>query len=340
MNYWQIAAGDSERDYSEVFKTFGVMLVGSGNRGDYFNNKDFYKGHRDWRAQVVRFAEKVRIGDMVIVKKPHHRQWEILAVGRITGEYKYSELFEDVEGWDLQHWREVEWVEAPPKTFVDGLSRGAFIRVYNQRAIEQINQIFQAGAPRPAKRLPEIAPKLEDEDLIDRLINNGLRPKDAEDLAQTIARIKRLVRWYSSYGADIKEHETRAFLILPLLFALGWSEQRLKIEWKATDIAFFEKPYERQNKDPKNCVMILESKRFWGGLAYAERQVKRYAKDFPNCRHLIVSDGCCYKLFRRENDKWIYAAYLNILKPRARHPYEEKIGGAQDVFLTLMARTM
>ncbi|GAI08560.1 unnamed protein product, partial [marine sediment metagenome] len=176
------------------------------------------------------------------------------------------------------------------------------------------------------------------EDLINYLINNGLRPKDAEDLAQTIARIRRLVRWYWSYGADIKEHETRAFLILPLLFALGWSEQRLKIEWKATDIAFFEKPYNRQNRDPKNCIMILESKRFWGGLTYAESQVKRYAKNFPNCRHLIVSDGCCYKLFKRQDDEWLYDAYLNILKPRSCHPYEENKGGAQDVFLSLMPK--
>jgi len=73
-------------------------------------------------------------------------------------------------------------------------------------------------------------------------------------------------------------------------------------------IAFFEKPYNWRNKDPKDCIMILESKRFWGGLTYAERQAKRYAKDFPKCRHLIVSDGCCYKLFKRENDEWIYDA--------------------------------
>ena len=103
-------------------------------------------------------------------------------------------------------------------------------------------------------------------------------------------------------------------------------------------IAFFEKHYNWRNKDTKNCIMILESKRFWGGLTYAERQAKRYTKDFTNCRHLIVSDGCCYKLFKRENDEWIYDAYLNILRPKARHSYEENKGGAQDVFLTLMAK--
>ncbi|MBA7681489.1 hypothetical protein ES703_89828 [subsurface metagenome] len=262
----------------------------------------------------------------------------MLAVGKVMGEYQYLSVFDDVEGWDLQHCRKVSWFLPKEKMIILGLTRGTFNRIYKQAVKQQISQVFQSGSKISVERLPEVASELSDENLISHLIDNGLRPKDAEDLAQTIARIRRLVRWYWSHGADIKEHETRTFLILPLLFALGWSEQRLKIEWKATDIAFFEKPYTRQNKDAKNCIMILESKRFWGGLTYAERQVKRYAKDFPNCLHLIVSDGCCYKLFKRENDKWLYNAYLNILKPRSRHPYEKNIGGAQDVFLSLMLK--
>lgn len=338
MNYWQVAAGDGERDYSKVFKKFGVMLVGPGDPGDYFENKDTYKKYR-WGRQVKAFAKEARDGDVVVLKRPSKKQWKVLAVGKIKGEYQYLPIFDDVEGWDLQHCREVEWFKPKDnKIVISGLARGTFRRIYNEEAIQKISQVFQRGSKISPEPLPEIASKLSDEDLISHLINNGLRPKDAEDLAQTITRIRRLARWYWDYGANIKEHETRAFLILPLLFALGWSEQRLKIEWKSTDIAFFEKPYNRQNKDAKNCIMILESKRFWGGLTYAEGQAKKYAKDFPNCRHLIVSDGCCYKLFKRENDEWIYNAYLNILKPRSRHPYEEKKGGAQEVFLSLMAK--
>jgi len=33
--------------------------------------------------------------------------------------------------------------------------------------------------------------------------------------------------------ADIREHETRTFLVIPLLLALGWAEQQLKIEMPA-----------------------------------------------------------------------------------------------------------
>ena len=337
MNYWQVAAGDGERDYSEVFTKFGVMLVGPGNPGDYFEKKDSYRKHR-WGSPVKAFAEQVREGDVVVLKRPSRKQWKVLAVGKVRGEYQYLPVFDDVEGWDLQHCRRVEWVLPKDTVSVSGLTRGTFNRVWKGAVKEQVSQTLNSGTPISSRPLPKIAPELSDEELINHLIINGLRPKDAEDLTQTIAHIRRLVRWYWSHGADVKEHETRAFLILPLLFALGWSEQRLKIEWKATDIAFFENPYNRQNRDPKNCIMIFESKRFWGGLTYAESQAKRYAKDFPNCRHLIVSDGCIYKLFQRQDDEWIESAYLNILKPRSRHPYEEDKGGAQDVFLTLMGK--
>jgi len=336
MNYWQVAAGDGERDYSGVFIRFGVMLVGPGNPGDYFEKKDTYKKHR-WGSPVKAFAEQVRDGDVVVLKRPSKKQWQVLAVGKVKGEYQYLPIFDDVEGWDLQHCRIVEWFLHKDKKVISGLARGTFSKIWKPAVTEQIKQALDSGKPISSQSLPEVAAKLSDEDLISHLINNGLRPKDAEDLAQTIARIRRLVRWYWSYGADIKEHETRAFLILPLLFALGWSEQKIKIEWKATDIAFFEKLYSRK-RNLNNCIMILESKRFWGGLTYAKRQAEKYAKNFPNCRHLIVSDGCVYKLFKRDDDEWIYDAYLNILKPRARHPYEEKISGAQDVFLSLMPK--
>ena len=337
MNYWQVAAGDGERDYSKAFVKFGIMLVGPGDPGDYFENKDVYRKH-PWGSVVKAFAERAQDSDIVVLKRPSKKQWKVLAVGKIKGDYQCLPIFDDVEGWDLQHCRKVEWFLPEGEMLIPGLARGTFSRIWKPAIAEQTKQALDSGKPISPQPLPEIAPKLSDEDLINYLINNGLRPKDAEDLARTIARIRRLVRWYWNYGANIKEHETRAFLILPLLFALGWSEQRLKIEWKATDIAFFDKPYNRQNRDTKNCIMILESKRFWGGLTYAEGQVKKYAKNFPNCRHLIVSDGCCYKLFKREDDEWIYDAYLNILKPKSRHPYEMEKGGAQDVFLSLMPK--
>ncbi len=163
-----------------------------------------------------------------------------------------------------------------------------------------------------------------------------MRIKDAEDFAQTIRRIRRLVKWYYENGADISEYETRTFLIVPLLLTLGWTEQKLKIEWNNIDIAFFEKPYTWENIDSNECIIILESKRLWEGLSFAPNQATKYARKYPKCDKMIVSDGCCYKLYIRKGSNWNYSAYLNILKLKRKHPYEPNVGGASDVFLSLM----
>ena len=108
MNYWQVAAGDGERDYSEAFTKFGVILIGPGEPGDYFEKKDTYKKY-PWGSTVKAFAEQVRDGDMVVLKRPSKKLWKVLAVGMIKGGYQYLPIFDDVEGWDLQHCRMVEW---------------------------------------------------------------------------------------------------------------------------------------------------------------------------------------------------------------------------------------
>jgi len=92
MNYWQVAAGDGERDFSGVFIKFGAMLVGPGNPGNYFENKDIYKEHR-WGSPAKAFAEQVRDGDIVVLKRPSSKQWQVLAVGKVKGEYQYLPVF-------------------------------------------------------------------------------------------------------------------------------------------------------------------------------------------------------------------------------------------------------
>ena len=334
-NYWQVAAGDGERDYSEVFLKYGVMLIGPGDPGEYSKNKDYYDDKDRYKPNDVRyFAEQVKKGDIVVLKRPSGRLWEVVAVGTVKGGYVHSSAFDDVEGWDLQHCRRVEWVKSEGWEPITGLARGTFKRIDKKDTQQTVYDLLKSGVKHPCKSIPKPVRKLDDEDLIDDLISHGLRPKDAEEFTQTIQRIRRLVKWYYSSGEDVKEHETRTFLIVPLLLALGWSEQRLKIEWKNVDIAFFERPY--TDKDDE-CIIILESKKLRAGLSPAEGQAKGYADKHPECKKLIVSDGCCYKLFERnEGNDWTYSAYLNILKPKRIYPYESSVGGAPDVFKNLM----
>jgi len=146
--------------------------------------------------------------------------------------------------------------------------------------------------------------------------------------------VRRLGRWYARHGRDLSEHETRTFLITPLLLALGWSEQRVKIEWKNLDIALFREVYKR-GEEP---YMIVESKRMWEGPKYAEGQVKKYARLYPRCLHLVISDGICYRLYQKEDDRWVWKAYMNLLKLKDRHPYEIEIQGATNLFINLMPK--
>ncbi len=299
-------------------------------------------GHKDWRARVVRFAERATNGELVVLKKPHHRKkkeegrWRIQAVGRISGDYDYLEQFEDVEGWGLQHCRKVEWVCPQQETLTNGLSMGTFRRVLNSGVIEKAKQVWKEERKQESRYIPPPARKLSDEDLVEGLIENGLRPANAETVIQTIWQVRRLARWYERYGRDLGEHEVRTFLIVPILLALGWSEQRIKIEWKRTDMSFFHKPYSR-GQQPQ---MILESKRMREGLGYAERQAVRYAKQFPGCHRLVASDGIRYQLYVRRDSDWNvkgdFKAYMNLTNLKNRHPYLEEVGGAPDLFISLM----
>lgn len=339
MNYWQVAAGDSARDYTDAFLQFGVMLIGPGNPGHYFDRKDYYRS-RKWGSTIVTIAEKVTDGDIVILKRPHKGQWQIRAVGRVVSDYSYLEQFDDVQGWDLQHCRKVEWIcpAENQKVFTSGLTRGTLSRVYKKEPIQKALEVLEEGEKRKVEDIPTPAKAISDEDLVETLIGNGLRPADAETVIQTIWRVRRLARWYARYGRDMSEHETRTFLIAPVLLALGWSEQKIKIEWKGMDIALFQDVY-RRGQSP---LVILESKRMGEGLHFAERQAVKYARDYPECRRLVVSDGTLYQLYVRQGETWNmqtdFKAHMNLLNLKDRHPYWVHIGGAPELFVNLMPK--
>lgn len=337
MNYWQVAAGEGGRDYSSVFLQYGVMLIGAGDPGPYFEKEDYYRS-RAWGRKVQYFARHVAIGDVVVLKRPHHHRWEIQAVGKVTGNYEWLEQFDDVEGWDLQHCRKTEWSCPKTKLVIDGLARGTFRMAHQDQARATAQRVFEEGERKVPNTIPPPATAISDEDLVEHLIDNGLRVGDAEAVIQTIWRIRRLAQWYRKHGRDLSEHEIRTFLIVPILLALEWSEQKMKIEWKNIDLSFFSDIYSRGNEP----CMILESKRMGEGLNYAEKQIQDYARDFPDCHRLIVSDGIRYNLYAKQGEQWNlledFRAYMNLLRLKDRHPYLTNVKGPPDLFINLMPR--
>ena len=336
MTIWQVAAGDGSRDYADVFLRFGVILVGPGSPGDYFSNKIVYNNPDSWanRQFIKALAEDLEKGDLVVLKRPSGLKWEIVAVGEVISDYLFENVFGDVDGWDLQHCRKISWKKPLSQTIINGLRRGTLVRVDKQQAIGEVKKVWSDGKRVISATFPTESEEISVDQLIDPLMVEGLSGQNAEVIANTIWRLRRVAKWYSSHGSDVGEHEIRTFLIVPLLISLGWAEQKIKIEWKKIDVTLFDTPYSEHSKP----LVIIESKRLRDGLRYAHRQAESYAKSYPTCEQFIVSDGIRYKLFRRARNQWRYAAYMNLLAPKRIHPYESGVEGAVSFFLALIPK--
>lgn len=343
--YWQIAAGEEAkgRDYSKLFLRFGMAFFGSG--------ADRY--------------EEIKVGDTVILKQG---TTEILAAGKVVqredgehngycrGDSPDKEWLLDVEGWQLPAYCYIDWKTpelgggAIPVT---GLAQRAMCQVKKLAHQKKADDILatgylpeetEYGGPQQERK------EVKDEELLERLVREGLSTSSADELKNTVAKIRLLADYYYNHcnWGDILEHETRTFLVAPLLLALGWSEQQLKIELAGVDITCFSKPYKNWEKSRENCVAIIETKGFAYGLDYARNQAESYSKNFPNCKALITTNGYCYKIYLRNEvdgsfpeDPYDPSAYINLLKPRDQYPLNPKEGnGALDAINWLLPNNL
>jgi hypothetical protein len=321
MNYWQVAAGSDGRDYTKDFLRFGMAFVGG-------------------KKHVERMNE-VQVGDRVILKQG---TTAIAAVGTVVqragthGGCGDKQWLRDYDGWDLEAYCYVDWHRPPQPMPVAGLARGTIKSVTASTVTSAASAILTKH--RPQTHLdPEPGPTapVADETILDFLISNGLGVRAAEELTQTFGRIRRLAKFYYHHcdWETIREHETRTFLIVPLLLALGWVEQQIKIELSIpkgrVDVALFQGVYPGKESETRGCVSLIESKGFSQGLLYAPGQAHNYASHFPNCKVVFVSNGYCYKAYLRKEDGTFDpdrpSAYLNILNPRDHYPLDPTVPG-------------
>jgi hypothetical protein len=257
----------------------------------------------------------------------------------------------DFDGWDLSSYCHVEWHFPDKFIQTTALTRSTIQRVNQPHLIAQADEVLRTVPPITEVAVDPPPPRsVEDSEILEFLIREGLRPAQAEDLTSAFRRIRLLATYYyeSCRWTDVREHETRTFLIMPLLLALGWAEQQIKIELGVSggrvDVACFTRPYRRDELNRANdsdCVLLLESKDFSSGLTYAPDQAKDYAKHFPSCQVIVVSNGYCYKTYRRTSGSFSTspAAYLNILKLQDRYPLDpENVDGCLSVLRCLLPR--
>lgn len=332
MTIWQVAAGSDQRDFVDEFLSRGLAFVG---------------GHR----QVQAIAQ-VEPGDLLVLKRGVS---QVEAIGQVVVRGSShcgrgdKHWLRDFDGWDLEAYVYVDWRRPSLAVPSDGLTRGTIARIHKDSLKQAVIQAYSTGEP-VGEPIPEPNPtlKVEDEQILASLINHGMSPRLAEELTSAFARIRRLARYYRDEcnWRDVREHETRTFLVVPLLQALGWAEQQIKIELAVPrgriDLACFRRPYRRNDDGQANdgdCELIIETKGFAQGLNLAPDQVKGYAKFYPSTRAVVVTNGYCYKVFSISDGSIsaVPSSYLNLLDPRNRYPIDpERTAGCLEVLTELM----
>ena len=331
---WQHAAGDPDHNHVELCLDWDVILIGPGDVPWPETNRDGV------RKEVHAFCEQMQEGDIVILKRGQSR---VYGVG-VIGEYKWCDEFNDVDGWDLGHTRRVHWLwpgEHDPdhKSFHPNrpLTRSTTQRIYNDVVRQWLKELDAVDdvQERTYRDLPKPGSNVTGDDIAAYLFDKGIVSDSIRNLLDPNGEFLQIAKWYNGWewGSSPSEHETVSHLVVPLLRILGWTPQRISLEWNKIDVALFS----RLPRDNADLAIVLEAKRVRSPcLSWAVTQAKGYAEGLPRCLRLIVTEGLRYGVFTRKttNEKFSRYAYLNLTRPRTEYLiYECK--GAKEAILAM-----
>lgn len=198
----------------------------------------------------------------------------------------------------------------------------ALTSVADTAVIEPIRHLFDRCQSRSLRPLPQSPPPaLSLDELSETLFRRGLGFTAVDQLRKSLEMQRRLIEWYQSSGMKERptEHEVVAHIILPLLIALGWSEQLLAVEWRKIDLAIFS----GTPTDQQRCRLVCEAKGMGHGLQDVLQQAVRYTDtlQLTACDKILLADGGRFYLYRRRAKGWEQqpSGYLNVLKIRENH---------------------
>lgn len=320
--YWQQAAGDKDRNYAAVCISWGVILNGPGYAGPWPDCVEKLKG--DGRSSrkmtdIRRFSEDMKDGDVVVLRLGTN---QVLGVGIIVGDYRWLDAFGDVDGWDLQHVRRVKWLwdgidnpkEFDTYTLKQGDTTQRLDSVDVMNWIDSLSLNLQDVTDLPD--LPEEDPNLVDfSEVSNFLFDQGVSSNSIEGLSKEIDELVRIAKWYQRSDAP-SEFETVAYLAVPLLRALGWTPQKMAIEWNNVDVALFG----QLPRNNKNLSVVVEAKKKGNSCLTALSQAESYAKGKSGCHRLIVTDGLRYGVYLKNSNSFDLYAYFNITRMKSAYP--------------------
>ena len=337
---WQHAAGDKNRDYVDICLRWNVILMGPSSPGPWPSCRDILLQYRSQKkvTNIKRFCEEVMAGDIVVLKLGTNL---VHAVGQIVGDYEYCEEFNDIDGWDIGHVRRVRWLweskqipeEFPTHSMKWGDTTQPLDSIDVKKWLESLeisNDKLTSGLP----ELPKPVGDLEFEHISEYLFDKGVASDSISSLMAQIDEFIRIANWYGRSYEEISEQETVCYLVVPLLRALGWTPQRMAIEWNKIDIALFSKL--PRNED--SASVVVEAKKMDEACLSAFSQAKSYSEDYPNCKRIVVTDGLRYGVYVRKSGEEFGEkpyAYMNLTRLRDEYPaYECK--GVRDAILTMV----
>lgn len=322
---WQHAAGDKDRDYVELCIRWGVILNGPGHCGPWPEcraalHEEGWSGKK--LSDLKRFCEDMREGDLVVLRLGTDL---VPAVGVIVGDYVWCDAFGDVDGWVLQHVRRVRWLwvgDTPMVFKAYALKWGDTTQALNEGVVrdwlESLVPNRKADGVLPA--LPHLASgrEISVERVSEFLFDHGVASSAISSLVGEIGELTRIAKWYGrTKGHRPSEHETVAYLVVPLLRALGWTPQRMGIEWNFLDVALFAS----LPRGDDSLEAVVEAKKMDNACLSAKRQALGYAEKRPACRRLIVTDGIRYGVYvKSTGNEFDLHAYLNLARLRDAYP--------------------
>jgi len=335
---WQHAAGDTDRNYADVCLRWGVMLNGPGSAGPWPQCVDLLRAAK-WSRKITdlrRFSEDIGNGDIVVLRIGTAT---VLAVGQVVGDYEWSDEFGDVDGWELQHIRRVRWVwqgGGTQKLFdTYALKLGDTTQRLTDGPVTEWLASLEVPTEafhRPLAILP-VTPQqraLDVSDISEFLFDHGVASDSISNLVAQIGELTRIAKWYQR-SAKPSEHETVAYLVVPLLRALGWTPQRMAVEWNHVDVALFD----QLPRSEISLRVVVEAKRMDNSCISAMLQALSYAKGKVNCHRMIVTDGLRYGVYVRDKlEVFSLFAYMNLTRLRHGYPIYE-CRGAQDALLAM-----
>jgi len=324
---WQQASGETDRNYADLCIRWDVILNGPGDTGPWPNCIGALReiGRSEKKiTDLRRFSEDIKEGDLIVLR---FGTSEVPAVGEVVGSYEWHDNFGDIDGWELEHVRRVRWLwhslDSPKRFHTYALKQGDTTQRLNPGSVTEwlkSLKVSPSAYKRPIAQLPLAANEMVRlEDISEFLFDHGVASSSITNLLSEIGELIRIAKWYQRSTSNPSEHETVAYLAVPLLRGLGWTPQRMAVEWKHIDIALFE----QLPRTVDTLRVVVEAKKMGGACLGAKLQATGYANGRTACQRLILTDGLRFGIYvsqKKAPAVFELYAYLNLTRLRQAYP--------------------